>query len=152
MKPISLFFSVFFTILIAGLYSFKPFNEGVVLVKDVLKETNEFRKSNGLKNLVMSEELNAIAQKHSIDMASGKSKFGHDGFDNRNVFAKKSIPSMMSFAENVALDARSAQGVLDLWKNSDGHRRNLLGSYQYIGIGIAKDKRGRIFYTQVFAG
>lgn len=39
-----------------------------------------------------------------------------------------------------------------MWKSSPGHRRNILSPYRYIGVGIDKDKYGRIFYTQVFAG
>jgi uncharacterized protein YkwD len=152
MKPFSFFLRLFFFIVMAGLYSFTPGDTDTLLVNDVFKETNEFRKSNGLKLLTMTDALNAIAQKHSENMASGKTSFGHDGFDKRNVLAMKTLPDMRGFAENVALDAKSARAVLELWKNSSGHRRNLLGNYRYIGIGIARDKQGRIFYTQVFAG
>jgi uncharacterized protein YkwD len=42
--------------------------------------------------------------------------------------------------------------VVGLWKNSPGHRRNMLGNFKYIGIGIARDRQGRIFYTEVFGG
>ena len=152
MKPFSLFLYIILAVIIAGFYSFKPADEHIVLAQDVFKETNLYRKSNGLQSLEMIASLNAIAQKHSVDMAGGKSSFGHDGFDTRNVQAMKTMPGIRAFAENVALDARSAQAVLVLWKNSAGHRRNLLGSFKYIGIGIAKDKHGRIYYTQIFAG
>lgn len=121
------------------------------LVDDVLVQTNKFRKSQGLPPLVMNEELNAIAQKHSADMASGRVEFGHDGFEKRENMAKKQIEGIGSFAENVAFGVNTGKEVVDLWKNSPGHRRNMLGNYKYIGIGVASDKKGRIYYTQVFA-
>jgi uncharacterized protein YkwD len=122
------------------------------LVDDILKQTNQFRKSKGLSELVMRPELNTIAQKHSANMAKGKVAFGHDGFSDRNRQASTKIKSLGSFAENVAYGATNALEVMSMWKNSSGHRRNLLGAYKYIGIGIAKDRLGRLFYTQVFAG
>ena len=120
--------------------------------KDVLTETNNFRKSKGKGELQMKAELNAIAEQHSINMAKGKVAFGHAGFERRNALAVSSVSSISSFAENVAYGANSASEVVTMWKNSTGHRTNMLGAYKYIGIGIAKDKAGRIYFTQVFAG
>lgn len=133
------------------LISFSPvINTGIV--QDVLSQTNQFRKSKGLPGLIMRNELNKIAQKHSSDMASGRVKFGHGGFEKRNALATRNVKPINSFAENVAYGAATGNDVVTMWKNSSGHRRNMLGRYKYIGIGVAKDKRGRIFYTQVFAG
>lgn len=100
----------------------------------------------------MRNDLNAIATQHSIDMARGRVSFGHTGFAERNAMARKRIRSISSFAENVAYGPTSGKEVVNMWVHSAGHRRNLLGNYKYMGIGIAKDKYGRIFYTQVFAG
>ena len=122
------------------------------LVKDVFTETNQFRKSQGLVLLIMQEDLNLIAQKHSEDMASGRVAFGHDGFDKRYVLAGNKITDMHGFAENVALGPVSGKEVVTMWKNSSGHRANMMGQYRFIGIGIAKDKDGSIYYTQVFGG
>ncbi len=133
------------------LISFSP-NNNANLVNDVLSQTNQFRKSKGLPVLMIRQELNAIAQKHSADMASGRAGFGHGGFAQRNAKANREIKGLHSFAENVAYGASSGREVVTLWKNSSGHRRNMLGHYKYIGIGTAKDRHGRIFYTQVFAG
>ena len=121
------------------------------LVGDILDYTNKFRKSKGLGTLIMNEGLNAIAQKHSEDMARGRVEFGHSGFNDRYNLASKKIKGFKTFAENVAYGARSGKEVVTMWKNSSGHRRNMLGHYRYIGIGTAKDRRGVIYYTQVFA-
>lgn len=139
------FFSLLF---ISTLLSFSPAPQGSL--QDVLSYTNKFRKSRGLDALIMRDDLNAIAQQHSENMASGKTGFGHDGFNKRQQQAKQLIKGADSFAENVAYGASNGKEAVDGWKKSPGHRRNMLGSYRYIGIGIAADRQGRLYYTQLF--
>jgi uncharacterized protein YkwD len=117
---------------------------------DVLKYTNELRQSKGLPPLEMRDDLNALAADHSTDMAKGKTGFGHDGFQQRQQAVHKFLPTVSAFAENVALGATSGKEVVSMWKKSSGHRRNILGTYKYIGIGIATDKQGVMYYTQLF--
>ena len=151
MKRTFLFTTLTCLAIFISLISFSPVTD-TNLVDDVLGQTNKFRRTKGLPALIIREELNAIAQKHSADMARGRVGFGHGGFAKRDAMAKKKISSIHSFAENVAYGPTTGKQVVTMWKNSSGHRRNMLGRYKYIGIGIAKDRRGRIFYTQVFAG
>ncbi|HEX3165213.1 MAG TPA: CAP domain-containing protein [Chitinophagaceae bacterium] len=121
------------------------------LTEDVLKYTNQFRKSKGLKAVEMSEDLNAIARKHSNDMASGRCSFGHDGYDLRVSKIKKTIkPCDGYIGENVAFGASNGKEAVDVWKNSSAHRKNMLGDYKYIGIGTARNRQGVIYYTQIF--
>jgi uncharacterized protein YkwD len=151
MKRTSFYFALVCLALFLSLISFSP-EKNASLVQDVLSQTNQFRSSKGLPALIIRSDLNEIAQKHSSDMAKGRVGFGHDGFDKRNAQASKKITGMRSFAENVAFGARTGNEVVNMWKNSSGHRKNMLGRYKYIGIGTAKDRQGRIYYTQVFAG
>jgi len=121
------------------------------LTEDVLKYTNQFRKSKGLKAVEMREDLNAIARKHSNDMASGRCSFGHDGYDLRVSKIKKTIkPCDGYIGENVAFGASNGKEAVDVWKNSSAHRKNMLGDYKYIGIGTARNRQGVIYYTQIF--
>lgn len=122
------------------------------LADDVLKETNAFRAVNNLDALQMNEALNNIAQQHSGNMAKGKVAFGHAGFETRNRLAVQAVSGLRATAENVAYGPATAAAVVSLWKNSSGHRKNMLGKYRFIGIGIAADKQGRLYYTQVFGG
>lgn len=121
------------------------------IITDILNYTNSFRASRGMPELINREDLNAIAQKHSADMAAGRVSFGHDGFEQRQQQAKAKLTTIRAFAENVAYGAKSGEEVVTLWKNSAGHRRNMLGKYKYVGIGTATDSRGLIYYTQIFA-
>lgn len=136
--------------LLASLTSFSPVRDSGI-IDDVLSYTNKFRRSHRLDKLVMKDELNAIAQKHSENMARGRVGFGHSGFDQRFSQARRSVQGVQTYAENVAYGARSGKEVVNMWESSSGHRRNMLGRFRYIGIGIAKDRRGIIYYTQVFA-
>ena len=126
--------------------AFAPVNG---LADDVLKYTNDFRKSNGLSTLVMRNDLNDIARKHSEDMANGRKSFSHDGFKQRTKQVEKIFRSC-TIAENIAYGADSGKDAVMLWKKSSAHRQNMLGNYKYIGIGTARNKRGVIYYTQIF--
>jgi len=149
MKRKLLFTGCISLILFTSLVSFSP-RRFTGLVEDVLQYTNQFRKSKGLTALTERDDLNTIAQKHSEDMAKGRVGFGHSGFSQRYEQASKMIKGFKQFAENVAYGATSGKEVVTMWQNSTGHRRNMLGNYKYIGIGIAKDAKGMIYYTQVF--
>jgi uncharacterized protein YkwD len=122
---------------------------GSGMSEDVLKYTNEYRKSKRLSALVMRNDLNAIARRHSEDMANGRRSFGHGGFEQR-VSKVRKIFGTCNVSENVAYGARNAKEVFTVWKNSSGHRQNMLGNYKYTGIGIARNRRGIIYYTQIF--
>jgi uncharacterized protein YkwD len=138
------------SIIFLSFISFCPVTDAN-LVDDVLSQTNKFRRAKGLPALTINDDLNTIAQKHSVHMAIGRVKFGHGGFSQREQQAKRKIKPLHSFAENVAYGPTTGKEVVTMWKNSAGHRRNMLGRFKYIGIGVAKDRHGRIYYTQVFA-
>ena len=138
--------------LFVSLNSFSSRTDNANLVSDILSLTNQFRKSEGLPELIMKQQLNALAQKHSIDMARGLVAFGHAGLGEREPKAQREIEGLYSFAENVAYGVNSADEVVTMWKNSPGHRRNMLGPYKYVGIGTAKDSKGQIYFTEIFGG
>ena len=124
------------------------FNGG--LNDEVLKYTNQFRKSKRLPALEMRDDLNAIASRHSEDMAKGKCSFGHSGYHQRELQVQKIIKLEYGMAENVAYGATSGKQVVSMWKGSSGHRKNMLGNYKYIGVGTARDAHGSIYYTEIF--
>lgn len=143
--------SVFFVLPAICLFVFTaaaPLKED--LAEDILRHTNQFRKSRGLSPLEMKNDLNAIARKHSEDMASGRRRFGHSGLNERELKVKKFIKPYHCMAENVAYGASNGKEAVSIWKNSRGHRENMLGNYKYIGIGTARNRRGVIYYTQIF--
>jgi uncharacterized protein YkwD len=43
-----------------------------------------------------------------------------------------------------------AREAVESWKNSQGHRNNMLGDYDLTGIGVARNAQGHYFFTQIF--
>ena len=116
----------------------------------ILYYTNKFRASNGLPPLKAEINCNLLAEKHSQDMASGKTAFGHDGFEVRAAAIGKVLGGMSGAAENVAYGTLDAKGVVDGWIKSPGHRKNMLGNFNLIGIGYAQGKGRIMYFTQLF--
>ena len=114
--------------------------------------TNNFRAQNGKPNLVYSAEIEKLAYEHAQNMATGKVPFGHDGFQERANILFSQLP-MSSIAENVAYNYNTADPVtamVNQWINSAGHKANMLGNYNRIGIGFVSS--GSKWYgCQIFA-
>jgi uncharacterized protein YkwD len=119
-------------------------------IQDILKYTNEYRKSKGKPALVLNDTASALASQHSKNMAKGKSAFGHTGFKERVEALKSDGRNVSSSAENVAFGYMTAREVVDGWIKSRTHRINMLGKFTDIGIGVATSKDGRIYFTQLF--
>jgi uncharacterized protein YkwD len=118
--------------------------------KDILFYVNQHRKSLGLGELKMIDVATQQAYKHSKEMATKAVAFSHDGFDNRIEEIKKKIGFIPASAENVAYGYLSAKAVVEGWLNSPGHKKNIEGNYTLTGIGVANDKSGMIYFTQIF--
>jgi uncharacterized protein YkwD len=127
-----------------------PAGNNVDVEDDILFYVNKFRRSKGLPALKMSEVINAEARGHSKAMANGRTGFGHQGFEGRIDDISKKLGRVSGAAENVAYGNLSAEAVVDGWIKSPGHRKNMLGNFNLIGIGAAKGKGNIIFFTQIF--
>ncbi len=145
-------FALFLIALLTSFSAFAHRNGGgtAQMQDDILYYTNKFRKKQGLPPLQMSESLNKIATNHSRNMATGRTGFGHSGFNNRVDQAQGSLGRLTAYAENVAYGQMDAQEVVDGWIRSRGHRKNMLGNYNLIGIGVAKGGNGQLYFTQFF--
>jgi uncharacterized protein YkwD len=137
--------------------SFLPSDSGRVyrlsdsMESEILSYVNEDREQHGLASLKMNTDESAIAARHSRDMATGKVPFGHAGLDARAKAIRKALGQLSSVGENVASGPMSAREVVDGWLNSPGHKRNIEGDFTLTGIGYARDKKGNIFFTQIFS-
>jgi len=69
------------------------------LEKAVNQQINQYRASKKLPPLSVDPRITQIARIHSQNMASGKVRFSHDGFEGR---AKAITVPYQSVAENVA--------------------------------------------------
>jgi uncharacterized protein YkwD len=132
-----------------------PPDEGPVIsvinmTSAILYYVNLHRKSIGRQLLQLNNFESSLALQHSINMASGKTAFGHDGLQERAKTISRKLGKIAVAAENVASGDMSAKEVVDGWLNSPGHKRNIEGDFTLTGIGVAKNNKGVIYYTQIF--
>ncbi|MBS0634210.1 MAG: CAP domain-containing protein [Verrucomicrobia bacterium] len=118
----------------------------------LIELVNKERTKKGLKPLKELSEISKVARKHSQNMADKKVSFGHDGFDAR--FEEVQKIGVRRFGENVAYSYNikdPLEAAVKGWMKSEGHRENILGDYEETGMGIAYDKKGTFYVTQLFA-
>ena len=127
-----------------------PAQSGRQFQMAILKYTNQFRAKHGLRPLVLDKTSASLATRHSRAMASRRAGFGHGGFQQRTNRLKAVYGRNIATGENVAYGKLSAREVVDVWIHSRPHRKNLLGNFNKIGIGIAHDRQGIGFFTQLF--
>lgn len=125
------------------------------LEAQVLALTNAHRVVNGLLPLVRAPELDVAAIRHCNDMAT-KRFFGHIGSDGSNPIQRVAATGYrwILIGENIAAGYLTAQGVVDAWMASAGHRANILNPrFTEIGLGhlfVAGSPWGT-YWTQVFS-
>lgn len=119
------------------------------ITANILATLNHYRITHRLPPLKTNTIIAAEAKKHSMDMANHRLIFGHQGFPNRIKRICRRIKGCNGGAENVAFNYKP-NVVAKGWLASPGHKRNIDGHYNLTGIGIARDKNGKLYYTQIF--
>ena len=130
------------------------------LEQKVVEATNVFRRENQLGALKPNVRLVNIAQGHARNMAA-QDKFGDTDknghvLDGRGVEAriKTGAYAYGRVAENVGYQLHRqdpAASMMEAWKASPGHRRNmLLADVNETGVGAAQGKSGRWYFVQLF--
>lgn len=122
--------------------------------KKVVELVNVERSKNGLKPLTMNNELSKVATLKSQDMAK-LNYFNHNSPTYGSPFdmMKKYGISYRTAGENIAMGQTTPEQVMQGWMNSPGHRANILkSSFTQIGVGVAKNSSGRLYWTQQFIG
>ena len=118
----------------------------------VLKLTNEVRKKEGLPELKPNALLAKAARDHSANMAKqGKLEHVLDEKQPADRVADTGYKRAY-VGENIAGGkALKPKGAFDLWLDSPPHKKNMLSDkFEEIGIGIVRNGKGEIYYTQVF--
>ena len=122
------------------------------LETEVIRLVNIERSKRGLQTLQQNWELSRIARYKSQDMID-KGYFAHTSptygsfFQMIDSFGVKASGA----AENIAQGQRTPQHVMSSWMNSPGHKNNILSeSFSVIGVGVAKDSKGNLTWTQMF--
>lgn len=116
----------------------------------VVELVNRARARNGLGALQCDAAGVAAAQAHSADQCAMRnmSHTGSDGSDAGQRL-RRAGARFGGWGENVAWGADSAEDVHDMWMNSRGHYRNIMGGFSRIGVGY-DPCGGRAYWTEVF--
>ncbi|RKD33462.1 SafA/ExsA family spore coat assembly protein [Thermohalobacter berrensis] len=118
----------------------------------VIKLVNIERSKRGLQPLRKNWQLSRVARYKSQDMIN-KNYFSHYSPTYGSPFKMMEDFGLRFTAagENIAMGQRTPEEVMNAWMNSPGHRSNILSSsFDQIGVGVAKDKYGRYYWTQMF--
>lgn len=122
--------------------------------KEVVRLVNVERAKLGLGQLSLNAKLSNVATLKSQDMIN-KNYFSHTSPTYGSPFEmmKKFNISYKTAGENIAKGQKTPAQVVNAWMNSQGHRENILNkNYTEIGIGVAKDAKGTLYWTQMFIG
>lgn len=127
----------------------------------IFRRTNEKRAAEGKEPLKHHAGWHHVATQWSKDQATA-GKISHTGFpDSRwavyeREFGNDGMPDLA--AENVGVvkvpdadDEGIAAALADGWYGSPGHRKNMVGDFKYLGVGVFKTDDEKFFATQLFA-
>ena len=120
--------------------------------QEVFDLVNQIREENGLEPFVYNETLAETARAHSQDMID-RNFFDHTNPDGKSPFdrMRDNGLSYSMAAENIAMGYPSPEAVVEGWMNSDGHRANILGGCEELGVGLALGGSYGYYWTQCFA-
>jgi hypothetical protein len=119
----------------------------------MLDAVNLYRLENGLRPLVYSKRLEVAGDALVRDLW-GRSFFAHIDPDGRTPGDRAVAADFCHsyVGENIAAGQTSVQAVMEAWKNSPSHDRNMLEpDYVYVGMGHFVDPNGRQYWAQEFA-
>ncbi|GMU77723.1 MAG: hypothetical protein AMXMBFR46_05210 [Acidimicrobiia bacterium] len=119
-------------------------------IKSTLQnQTNVDRAGVGLPALWWNARLACVAQEWS-DYMAGSGQFRHR--DLGALIRSPGFEDYASLAENILVGPGNmdANTIHQSWMNSPGHRANLLGDFDAIGIGISRGADGRLWATENF--
>jgi len=113
-----------------------------------------FRANNGLGPVTMDPELNRLAKQHS-QVQAAKMKTGHDiGDGTLEQRAKAAGYKYTRIAENVAGGYHTLAEAFSGWRDSSGHRKNMLmPQATRIGVAVAQapGSKYKVFWTMILA-
>ena len=120
---------------------------------EALKLINRYRASKGLSKVALDVTLTQVAKKHSRDLAK-HDRISHYGSDGSNPWdrVERSGYAPQLAAENVGTGQLSIKEVMQGWKDSPGHNKNLLlPDAKHIGIALVYNAKTeyKTFWTLV---
>lgn len=119
--------------------------------REIFDLANSVRAKFGLKLFKWDDKAATSARKHSEDMAINNF-FSHTNLKGKSPFDRmedEGIKYSMA-AENIATGQVSGIYAHEAWMNSLGHRLNILGKCEKLGVGVYMGGGYKVYYTQNF--
>lgn len=119
--------------------------------RQILDLANVYRTEQNLKVFTGHESLSNVARNHSKDMAIRKF-FDHKNPSGYQFYDRITAAGLnfRSSAENIAAGYLNAFSAHCGWVNSPGHKANLIGNFDFLGVGVYFGGDYKIYYTQNF--
>lgn len=127
-------------------------NEYKEYADEVIRLVNIERARVGLEPLENDINLSYAAACRSVENAY-YNNFSHtrpNGTSCLTVFDEYNRQDYRRAGENIALRQKTPAEVVEDWMQSPGHKMNILGKFTKIGVGIAVDDAGQMYWTQLF--
>ena len=113
---------------------------------EFLSKINATRAARGLGALQLDDALRSYARSHTEDMAAA----GEIYHSSEAELKAAAGPGWSGIAENAG-KGQSPTSLHNAFMGSPGHKRNILGDYNYVGIGT-DTRGGSLYVTVVFVG
>ena len=125
-----------------------PAAPATVVTAEALAPLNRLRAASGLGPVRADPALEQAATQHARAMARS-GRVTHAGFRNR----MRGNGIMGAAAENIASGQPSVDAVMEAWSGSRGHRTNMLGDFDRVGVALARNPASgnRPYWTMVLA-
>ena len=137
-----------------------------IIAQKILEKTNAIRNSRGLSELTQNDDMDQLAELHSLNMIE-YNFFDHVDHQNKSPSERADDLNFdwRRIAENIGYvpwfenvvgggDTRSAESisecVVEGWRNSPGHYANMIGEFDQLGVGVAFTNDSIAYFTQVF--
>lgn len=137
----------------SGSKALSPYREEArtgALERDYFLLMNSHRATRGLPALQYSLSIEGVAAEHSTYMSGGPGRFGHRGWQDRCRRLNETHRSE-NCGEIVAMGQETSKDVLNSWINSPAHREMIESpDFTHTGVGIKRNERGVIYWTQMF--
>lgn len=121
--------------------------------KQVFDLANSIRVRNQMKPFSWNDKAMLSSRKHSQDMADNN-YFDHNNLKGKTPFKRMEDEgiSYSAAGENIAAGLPSSIEAHEGWMNSIGHRKNILGNFKNLGVGVGHNSSSiyRYYYTQNF--
>ena len=110
-----------------------------------LSKINATRAANGLGSLTVDGGLRSHARVHTAEMIANNDLYHSSSAELRAAAGS----GWSAIAENVGRGG-TVDSLHNAFMESSGHRANILGDYNYVGIGTAYAPDNRLYVTVVF--